>query len=158
MSTLPNPWTRLTPRERLLVAILGGLAVTIGAIWFGLLPGLDAVSAAESRRNRAAAETAYVQQLAGQVTAARERAAALDVAGAQPVIADAALEYGLQLLSSTVENGDIRVEVDAPGSARLLEWLDVASARAAFGVRSMTLRRGEGGALVAVIQFSRTAP
>ena len=155
---LSNAWKRLTARERLLIQILAGMMLVSGAVWLMLLPGLDAVSAAESRRSRAAGELAYVQQLSAEVTGARTQAAGLDVTTAAPLIADTALEFGLQLLTSTIEGGDLKVEVDAPGSARLLEWVDAASARAAMGVRAIHLRRGEAGALLATVHFSRSSP
>jgi type II secretory pathway component PulM len=150
--------SRLTPRERLLVSILFGLMLVIGAVWFALLPGLDAVSAAESRRARASDERAYIAQLADQLTAARASAADLPDDQAPALISEAALEFGVQVLSATPEGAGVRIQVDAPNATQLLAWVDAASARASVGVRTIGLQRGEAGALVADVLFSRETP
>ncbi|MEZ5936593.1 MAG: type II secretion system protein GspM [Hyphomonadaceae bacterium] len=150
-------WFRgLTAREQGLVAALGALCLVLACVYIGLLPGLDAMRNAESRRRAAAVELSEVRDLANEVTWSRARAAEVPLERTPDIMSEAASDYGVELLRTRTEDGVVYANVSAINSGTILKWVAEVSSRAAIGSRSLAISRAQDGRIVSEVAFTRS--
>lgn len=155
-SSISGYWNKLSAREKVLIGVAGVVAAVLGAIYLGLLPGMNAARSAESRRAHAITELANVQGLANELAAMRAAALGLPEGDANALAQDLAVRHGVTIIQSGGTDGGLEASVEATTSANVLNWIGDLSANTGLGVKRFTLTRG-GAGVVATISLQRAS-
>lgn len=139
--------SRLSTRERGLVALAGALILGLALVYGLLMPGLDARSSAESRNARAAADLAEAHSLAGDVAASVPTPEILEA------LSSSAMAHGLTVLDAKLVGGLAVLRIASTNSRDVLVWAATAS-RSALPLHSLAIAHEGAGSLAIDATFS----
>lgn len=145
-------WSNLAPRERLLIAIAGGLTAIIIFWQFILVPSLDARAEAKARLHEADRALAQVQEMYGMqralgaVTSANARPTSGSIDDFKAAITGAAGDIGLSI--ARLQGNDttsVRLVFEDVDPRLIFLWLESVQANHSGQVTRFNMEQAGGG-------------
>lgn len=146
-------WTALSTRERQLIALAGLLVSAVTLVYGGLLPGIQAMRAADQRLALAASDHREIKIMAAELQHRRSAAAERQTGDVRTRLDSVASETGVQLLEASDVNSARVLRVRARSSAAVLDFAARAADSIGGGATSLTLSPGPDG-LSAILTLS----
>ena len=155
IAALRTRFTALSPRERWLVGIAGGLTALV-VLFFGIiLPGMSAIERAELAHDEAVQRRGRIEASVEGAAGQKAGAPAASIADIELVVTQSAAEKGFDLLKSAgAAPGQISFRMDQARAPALFAWLTELEMQG-VQVQSITLRAGPSGSLTVDAQLQQ---
>lgn len=150
-----SAWERMSPRERMLIGVLGALILAAAAWYLVAVPGWTAARSASNRLQAAQAELAEVRALAAELAVQQDIARKMDPASAQETARTLAPTHGLTVVSMSEADGSVQAALSGPSSVQALAWADAVSRRTAMRLAAFSVSPSGPGELVVTVRFAR---